>query len=191
MLFRSSGTTWADISGNNYTGTLTNGPTYNVSNLGNIVFDGTNDYVDTNVKLFTTQQFSLGFWVNVSSFIGSSCSGIVSNFAYTIFGTTSNYQGYTNTFSTCVQTLLSSNAVGTANQSNFSTNTWYYYFTVYDGSLTGNSNRLKLWINNTQYTLTYDATVPSTPYNANSTLGIGYGPAANFPYFNEIGRAHV
>ena len=127
---------------------------------------------------------SLGFWVNVSSFIGSACSGIASNFAYTIFGTTSNYQGYTNTFCTSIQSTNVSNAVGTANQSNFSTNTWYYYFTVYDGSLTGNSNRLKLWINNTQYTLTYDATVPSTPYNANSTLGIGYGPAANFPYFN-------
>jgi hypothetical protein len=39
------GTTWRDISGNNRTGTLTNGPLFNTSNYGNILFDGTNDYV--------------------------------------------------------------------------------------------------------------------------------------------------
>ena len=38
-------TVWKDISGNNRTGTLTNGPLFNTSNYGNILFDGTNDYV--------------------------------------------------------------------------------------------------------------------------------------------------
>ena len=36
---------WKDVSGNNRTGTLTNGPLFNTSNYGNILFDGTNDYV--------------------------------------------------------------------------------------------------------------------------------------------------
>ena len=40
-----SGTTWSDLSGNNNTGTLTNGPTFSSANGGSIVFDGTNDYV--------------------------------------------------------------------------------------------------------------------------------------------------
>ena len=40
-----SGTTWYDVSGYGNHGTLTNGPTFNSSNGGNIVFDGTNDYV--------------------------------------------------------------------------------------------------------------------------------------------------
>lgn len=40
-----SGTTWFDLSANNYTGALTNGPTFSSSNGGTIVFDGTNDYV--------------------------------------------------------------------------------------------------------------------------------------------------
>ena len=39
-----SGTTWSDLSGNNYTGTLTNSPTFNSANNGSISFDGTNDY---------------------------------------------------------------------------------------------------------------------------------------------------
>lgn len=40
-----SGTTWTDVSGNGNIGTLTNGPTFNSSNNGSIVFDGTNDYI--------------------------------------------------------------------------------------------------------------------------------------------------
>ena len=47
-----SGTTWFDRSGSN-NGTLTNGPSFNSSNFGSIVFDGSNDYV--------TIPFSLSF----------------------------------------------------------------------------------------------------------------------------------
>jgi hypothetical protein len=42
-----SGTVWRDVSGNGYTGSLTNGPTFDISNGGGIVFDGTNDYVNS------------------------------------------------------------------------------------------------------------------------------------------------
>lgn len=41
-----SGTVWSDRSGFGNNGTLTNGPTFSSANGGNIVFDGTNDYVD-------------------------------------------------------------------------------------------------------------------------------------------------
>jgi len=44
--YAGAGTTWYDVSGNNYTGSLTNGPVYNIANNGVIVFDGSNDYVD-------------------------------------------------------------------------------------------------------------------------------------------------
>ena len=39
-----SGTLWRNISGLDNNGTLINGPTFNSSNGGNIVFDGVNDY---------------------------------------------------------------------------------------------------------------------------------------------------
>jgi hypothetical protein len=38
-------TTWKDLSGNNNSGSLVNGPTFNSANGGSIVFDGVNDYV--------------------------------------------------------------------------------------------------------------------------------------------------
>jgi hypothetical protein len=40
-------TIWRDLSGNNNSGSLINGPTFNSANLGSIVFDGTNDYIAT------------------------------------------------------------------------------------------------------------------------------------------------
>jgi hypothetical protein len=40
-----SGTTWRDLSGNNNSGSLVNGPTFNSANQVSILFDGVNDYV--------------------------------------------------------------------------------------------------------------------------------------------------
>jgi hypothetical protein len=40
-----SGTTWRDLSGNNNSGSLVNGPTFNSANGGSIVFDGNDDYI--------------------------------------------------------------------------------------------------------------------------------------------------
>ena len=51
-----SGTTWTDLSGNSNNGTLTNGPTFNSTNMGAIVFDGTNDYISS----FPTQISGVG-----------------------------------------------------------------------------------------------------------------------------------
>jgi hypothetical protein len=43
-----SGTIWYDLSGNGYNGTLTNGASFTSTNGGSVLFDGTNDYVETN-----------------------------------------------------------------------------------------------------------------------------------------------
>lgn len=45
--FVSGSTTWNDLSGNNYNGSLVNGPTYSSANGGSIVFNGTTNYIDT------------------------------------------------------------------------------------------------------------------------------------------------
>jgi hypothetical protein len=65
-----SGTTWTDLSlslsGNN--GTLTNGPTFNSANGGNIVFDGTNDYVDCSPYSYNNQnEHSVCVWFSPSN----------------------------------------------------------------------------------------------------------------------------
>jgi hypothetical protein len=44
----SGSTVWRDLSGNKYSGSLFNGPTFNSANGGSIAFDGVDDYVLTN-----------------------------------------------------------------------------------------------------------------------------------------------
>ena len=61
-----SGTAWTDLSGNGNTGTLTNGPTYNSSNLGFFQFV-TNDFaaIPNNVAL-DTQTPTVEVWVKTN-----------------------------------------------------------------------------------------------------------------------------
>jgi hypothetical protein len=60
----SGSTTWTDLSGNNNSGSLTNGPTFNSANVGYISFDGTDDYISIlNPISFQSQNISISVWV--------------------------------------------------------------------------------------------------------------------------------
>jgi hypothetical protein len=64
--YPSSGTSWNDLSGNNITGTLTNGPTFSAGNLGSIVFDGVDDYVlltSSNLLFGGVNSYTLDFFI--------------------------------------------------------------------------------------------------------------------------------
>jgi hypothetical protein len=72
-----TGTAWNDISGFQYNGTLTNGPTFNSSNGGTIVFDGVDDYINCgNSSNLQINQGTISAWVKTSS-PGSSFRGII------------------------------------------------------------------------------------------------------------------
>jgi hypothetical protein len=68
-----SGATWTDLSKNSNTGTLTNGPTYNSSNGGSIVFDGTNDYAPIGTTGFPigASAGTLCGWARTDTITGS------------------------------------------------------------------------------------------------------------------------
>jgi hypothetical protein len=64
----SGSTTWRDVSGNNNSGSLVNGPTFNSGNGGSIVFDGTNDYGRVNqLDLSYTNKITVSFWFKFTS----------------------------------------------------------------------------------------------------------------------------
>jgi hypothetical protein len=69
-----SGTTWNDLSGNNYSGSLINGPTFSSNNGGCIVFDGVNDHVSVS-SLNLQQNFTLEGWFNQNVLNGFSMFG--------------------------------------------------------------------------------------------------------------------
>ena len=63
LSYKGSGTTWKDLSGNNNTGTLTNGPSFSGANSGCIVFDGIDDYVaGGNLGSFYSQG-TISYWM--------------------------------------------------------------------------------------------------------------------------------
>lgn len=63
-----SGTTWFDVSSRKTNATLTNGPTYSSEVKGNIVFDGSNDYVDCSLGagLTGTGDWTMEAWFKVN-----------------------------------------------------------------------------------------------------------------------------
>jgi hypothetical protein len=70
----SGSTTWRDLSGNNYSGSLVNGPTFSSNNGGCIVFDGVNDHVSVS-SLNLQQNFTLEGWFNQNVLNGFSMFG--------------------------------------------------------------------------------------------------------------------
>ena len=58
-----SGTTWIDLSGNGNNGTLQNTPTYSSANGGTLVFNGTNQYVNTTFTTTGGQAVTYAGWV--------------------------------------------------------------------------------------------------------------------------------
>ena len=99
-----SGTTWNDVSGNSNSGSLINGPTFDGGNLGSIVFDGSNDYVQTNINRSFTAMTLMGFikrngaqvdYTGIFYSRGTSITGIsfysTNNLGYTWNGAVNTY----------------------------------------------------------------------------------------------------
>lgn len=64
----SGSTIWNDLSKNYLNGTLVNGPTYNSSNGGSIVFDGTNDYINCgNSSVLNLTDITISVWYKTTA----------------------------------------------------------------------------------------------------------------------------
>ena len=58
----SGSTTWRDLSGNNNSGSLVNGPTFSSANGGSIVFDGVDDSVTVSSITWTPSAFTVNWF---------------------------------------------------------------------------------------------------------------------------------
>jgi hypothetical protein len=132
-----SGTTWFDLSGQNNSGTLTNGPTFDSANLGSIVFDGVNDYFNmtSNFNIAGVTNYSASFWVNLNS----STTGVDvrffwhGNFGVLVYKTTSNQLTfYLRTSVTTIQIVTPFSSF---------ISVWTNIAVTYDGSI------MKLYVN--------------------------------------------
>jgi|688.fasta_scaffold196363_3 hypothetical protein len=63
LSYPGTGTIWNDLSNFGNNGTLINGPTFNSGNGGNIVFDGTNDFVNCGTGVGKPVNFTISTWI--------------------------------------------------------------------------------------------------------------------------------
>jgi len=164
-----SGTIWNDLSGNNNNGTLIGGPTYSTLNNGTLLFSGTNQYVDipsSNIPLNNVTQFSYSAFVNFNTKTPGNAFfsyGVEGQFSSDIlFGWSGGILFF--------QINNGSDGSGEAQYSYSPFNSWISLSVVYNGSLSGNSNRLKVYINGNEVTSTYSYTVPATTASPSSPL---------------------
>ena len=159
-----------DSSGNGNNGTSTDNASTTLGKFGNGgVFDGNGDYVDTADinDLDSISTFTFAVWVNSDSgtagpFISkgtdtSNRSHIWWHSDNTIFWNVSN----------------GSNAYGVSSEP--SHNAWHYFVMVFDGTKTGNSNRLKGYIDGVEQNLSFTGTIPAT--TASQSVDVLFGKA--------------
>ena len=125
----SGSTTWRDLSGNNNSGSLVNGPTYSNINGGSIVLDGSDDYVTFGnvAALNFTTPFSIGCWFRASSTQPSIDSAIMGN----INGT---YTGYMLWYNNNTVDFYFNGAIRANSTTSILANTWYNVVGVWTGT---------------------------------------------------------
>ena len=160
-----SGNTVYDLSGFGNTSALTNGPTYNSSNLGAFVLDGSNDYilVNSQANILSKTAYTKIAYIYISNF--STVNNIVSGgfsgqHAFWMFGTNKLNAGHNGAWNTVV------------GATSLSLNTWYFAAVTYSDS-TG----WKLYLNGRE-----DGTsATTTTFNGNQEIVIGaYSSGNNF-----------
>jgi hypothetical protein len=192
--YRGSGTTWTDLSGNNYNGTLTNGPTFNGANGGSIFFDATDDFVNVgNIGVITS--FTVLVWCYPTSVINFR-NILDCNFNYN--ATTGNIGPRLEMNSSAQLTWVYSNITNsndsfyshTVLNAGFNANNWYCIGITYNSS--GNTST-------TYYnglTTVFSRTSNGTPTGfvgtmSNVILGKGFFLDASRLYAGRISNAFI
>ena len=159
-----TGTTWTDLSGNNRNGTLINGVGYTSANGGALTFDGVNDYIsisNMSSALVNKTKFSYDTWVK--------CNNVNHNGTIFSFGGNSNFNN------DILLLLIPNGFLFQINNGSdggatipFTSTTWNHVSWVFDGAQSGNSNRMKVYVNGVQQTLnfgTYNMPTSTSPTN--------------------------
>lgn len=177
--YPTTGTTWTSLN-NGIFGSLVNGAVFNSANGGSIVFDGTNDYVSFGanaIPLSNVSQFTFSGFVKINS---SAANGILFS------------HGVSNGFSTDIVFYYGPPNYLILEINNGVSNGAYIIYTdflaqwvnicvVYNGSLSTNADKLKLYINSIEQTLNFGTYIVP---NTTATLT---NPSVNFGRYVQLG----
>jgi len=191
--YPTTGTTWTDLSGNGYTGSLINGPTFN-STSKSIVFDGTNDYFQYSARTPNTEfQYYDAFTVEALTYVNeSTLTGHIVTNRTSRDGNNTPYTGWG---------LAQNNSAIVATIGGYPSSTFDWRFVGVTGTTftnevfrkwshivwvnTGVAGQQKIYINGVDRTNSSgdDATPPYTINYSNGThrLTVGMSPADGSP----------
>jgi hypothetical protein len=155
-----AGTTFYDVSGNSFNGTLTNSPTYSSDNNGLISFNGSSQYVDCGNVLASLTDLSLECFVKFGT-QSALYGGVISKTLSNANGYEIRVDAYTSTTTSLVFRYVGDNAV-VGFSTNFTNGVWYHVVT------TGTNGSQKTYVNGNQVGSATYALTPSA--NSNSLL---------------------
>lgn len=142
--------------------------------------------VADNATLDFSTAFSLSVWINQTT-LGVS-RAIVGKWDYQTQGSWMLQTDDTNSDELIIYVATSlidaGVTFGLTTDANLVTGTWYHLVLIYDGTLSGNANRLKLYINGVQKTLSFTGTIPASLQNSSADLKFGKFGGSLTRYFN-------
>jgi hypothetical protein len=172
-----SGTTAYDRSGAGNTGTLTNGPTVAQGIAGQALsFDGSDDYITVadSVALSPATTMTVSVWVNIAVPITLNSRAFFSKGA-----SGDRSWAFISTETGRIRFYVSSDAndaganFGETVSTSLSQGEWAQVTAVFDGALSGNENRLKIYVNGVQQSMTYTGTIAATLVDSAASLKLG------------------
>jgi len=178
--FRSGSTLIYDLSGNNNTGTLTNGPVFDSGSIKSIFLDGTNDFINfgTSSSLNVTNNVSFNIWFkpigNNYGLVAGSWAGVIAKrtefSGISTFGV--NHNGAGNTFQIYFNSVGSYQVLSLSTSQYFSLNTWVNLSATF---LQSGSNTIITAYKNGFFISSgsFAGNIPAAP-SANVTVGCSY-----------------
>jgi hypothetical protein len=175
-----NGNTWSDLTINGNNGTLFNGPTFNTLNSGSIVFDGTNDYVESGKINPTYFTISCWFRANGVPSTNDDFGGVLVISSPQLFGGVVQYSVAYSWSSQKLNFTVQNNLLTTATP-----NGSVLRNTIYNVTVLYNGLRNQIYVNGNFVTEIVNTTNPTYPTTGNVNVQIGRWGFAGFErYFN-------
>ncbi|GFE85215.1 apiosidase-like domain-containing protein [Steroidobacter agaridevorans] len=162
---QSSGTVLNDDSGNGHNGTFSGTPTWTAGVVGNGLALNETDNVELGdiAAINGVNKLTLATWLKRSVTGGMVLVG----------KQTTNHDVAIEAWEDGSLYFQLSNGSDTYGYLTLSDTAWHHVALVYDGTLSGNANRLKAYVDGVQRTLTFNGTVPATTTVNTTPLNIG------------------
>ena len=183
LSYVSGSTAWVDVSNNGNNGVLTNGPTYNSNNLGSIVFDGVNDYVQVTSPFgnidWSSRAWSFSAWMRLGS-LGDRSLVNLNSVNSTDYIVTNVFYGDGASWWYFIKNSASTQTNFRTPSGTFTTNEIFYFTMTYNGNGLSNNN-ISFYKNGTQV-----ATSNGGGAALSNMSGLQIGGGNNYPMNGNV-----